>query len=589
MRPRSIRFRLMVVMICLATLPIIMVTGIAARNTRSSIEEEIIKANTSRMLWASQYLEELIHQIDRLFYSLQINQQLIDSFDGMDHPDVGAQYRAQRYIREVLTSAFYANSRRIDELTLFVKGSGKTVSVDYVSNGTVTSVDVGSSIWSRMLDEPINMYFRASPKGIYALHSINRFQDQEMLGGFAVRLNTDTWNELKGILLSEVESSVWVLNDEGEMVSDCDAMDIPHEIRLQLGSIQDSPSEPVLGKTKDYFYFIQRIGTGQLTVIKTIPSAMVSRSSRATIRAGIVTAGLFALLSILLSIFLSFRISQPIVSLAETMKKTQLHEFEWKPVHSYDEITLLEQCYNSMMQRIRDLVQTQYQREIELRNAQLMALQAQINPHFLNNTMSLIGGMALSKGVPDIYKIAKVVGDLMRYAMGGNNDLVTLEDELSHMRNYLFIQEHRFAERCTTIISVDERALDSEIPKFTLLPIVENAFEHGLHPKAGQWELQIRVKRIGHRIAFIVRDNGVGFTDERLREIRGELKTPLLTKASTWQMEPNTGKRRRGIGLKNVDTRLKLQFGSKNRVRVFSELGKGTVVVLTFPASGMEV
>ncbi|NMB00126.1 MAG: hypothetical protein GX971_01185, partial [Firmicutes bacterium] len=129
----------------------------------------------------------------------------------------------------------------------------------------------------------------------------------------------------------------------------------------------------------------------------------------------------------------------------------------------------------------------------------------------------------------------------------------------------------------------------SKVPKFTLLPIVENSFEHGLHPKEGQWNLEIRVKGIGDRVVFMVRDNGVGFTDERLRQVRRKLRVPLSVRASTLKMEPDTGKRRRGIGLKNVDTRLKLQFGGKHRVRVFSKLGKGTVVVLTFPASSVEV
>ncbi|MCL4516315.1 MAG: sensor histidine kinase [Firmicutes bacterium] len=586
MKRTSIRLRLMVLMICLTTLPVITVTWIATNNTRNSVEKEIINANNSRMMWADQYLNELIQQIDILFYTLQINQQLMASLNDIDIPDVKVQFRTQNYIRNTLASAFYANSRKVDNLTLYIHSNRKAFSVNFVSSGMISSLDIRNGAWSRMRNMPINMYFKQSGNGIYAFHSINRFEDRKLLGGLSVRINRDVWEEVSGILKSESESSVFLINDEGEMLSGSTKTEGSNEIQAQLRSLDLQHSELEFRKTKSYFYFMKRVGDGQLAIVKAIPLKTITQSARATITAGILTGSLFAAVSVLLSILVSLRISRPIVSLARTMRTATIHNFEMKPVQSRDEIGLLERGYNSMMQRIKKLIEDEYQKNIELKNAQLMALQAQINPHFLNNTLHLIGGMALSKNAPEIYRITWVIGDLLRYSISTEGDMVPLEDELKHMQNYIFIQEHRFAGRCTVTVSMDETVLDSKLPKFTIQPIVENAFEHGLQQKEGAWKVEIRIKRIGNRIGIMVKDDGVGLAEERLRQVRAELQGGLAIKGD-WT-GPDGSRKRRGIGLRNVNARLKFQFGNGYGARIFSKPKAGTLVLLVLPVSKEE-
>lgn len=212
-----------------------------------------------------------------------------------------------------------------------------------------------------------------------------------------------------------------------------------------------------------------------------------------------------------------------------------------------------------------------------------MALQAQINPHFLNNTLHLIGGMALSKNAPEIYRITRVIGELLRYSISTEGDMVPLKDELKHMQNYIFIQEHRFVGRCTVTVSMDETVLDSKLPKFTIQPIVENAFEHGLQQKEGAWKVEIRIKRIGNRIGIMVKDDGVGLAEERLRQVRAELQGGLAIKGD-WT-GPDGSRKRRGIGLRNVNARLKFQFGNGYGARIFSKPKAGTLVLLVLPVS----
>ncbi|MFC5401451.1 sensor histidine kinase [Cohnella soli] len=576
----SIRVKLMVMMICLTTLPVMTVTWIATNNTRSSVEKEILRANESRMMWADQYLDELTQQIDILFYTLQINESLMSAIMMTDDPNVGVQFRTQKTIRDTLTSTFHANSRKVDDLTLYNHADRKAFTVNYANSGLSSKLDITSGPWSRMLTTPVNMYFKQTGDGIRAYHSINRFEDRKLLGGLSVRIDRDVWEEVARILQSEAESSVFLLNDEGEPLSGSTSGAIGEEERGELLSEwRVSHSDLEFRRTANYYAFAKRVNDGQLTIIKAIPIRTVTASARATMKAGIVTGGLFAAASLLLSVLVSLRISRPIVSLARTMKMANVQNFALTSVRTRDEIGLLQHGYNVMMQRIKSLIESEYKQEIEVKNARLLALQAQINPHFLNNTLHMIGGMALSKDAPEIYRITRVIGDMLRYSISQEGDIVPIDRELSHIDNYLFIQEQRFIGRCAITVEKDERLQGAVLPKFTLQPLVENAFEHGLQKKEGAWRLRVRAFRIGDRVAVAIKDEGVGIAADKLADIREELRsgTPLQVRAT------ESLPRQRGIGLRNVDARLKLQFGPAYGVRLFGKEGEGSLVIAVMP------
>lgn len=600
----SLRLRLTVLMICLTVLPVATVTWLAANNTRSSVETEIVGADTSRMLWADQYMNELIEQIDVLFYTLQIDQELMRGLGDIDNPDPVVQFKTQEQLRDKLTSAFHANSRKIDDLTLYMQAYRKAFTVNYTTSGLISTLELDGGPWARIARGPVNMYFKQTPDGTYAYHGINRFEDRALIGGISVRIDREVWQEVGRILRSEPDSLVYVLNDEGELLSGSSEAPEDAELAALLRGPAPAYADMEFRETGHYFVFSKRIGDGQLAVLKAVPIASVSRSARPTIEAGIWTGALFAAASALLSVLVSLGVSRPIVRLARTMRTTPLQGFEAMSVRSKDEIGLLERGYNSLMERIRELIQDEYEREIEVKNAQLLALQAQINPHFLNNTLHMIGGMALKKKAPEIYEVTRVIGELLRYAIGSEARTVPIADELTHTRNYLFIQERRFAGRCEIELRSDPEALDGRLPKFTLQPVVENAFEHGLQRRPGAWRLDIRIRRVGGRIVLLVRDAGAGMTADELRRVRAELRAGneqrrgagrapagAAPAAALGQSRPDgpqperEPRRGSGIGLRNVDARLKLQFGPRYGLRVWSEAGSGTLVAIVAPAA----
>lgn len=583
MKRTSIRYRLTILMICLTALPVLTVTWIATMNTRTSLEKEIIEANRSRMMWADQYLDELIRQVDVLFYSLQINQELMDGVSTIGNQPSGLQYRTQKHIQDTLTSAYYANSKKIDELSLYTHLNQTVYSVNYVNSGLIYTLDIETGNWSRMLKGPERMYFKQSGSGIYAYHSVNRFEDRELLGGLAVRINKDVWEEVSRIIKSEEESSVFLINDEGEHLSGSTSGEEREELLKFLDEERTLGLDVEIHKTSNYYIFLKKVDNGELTLVKALPMTAITESTGKTVRAGIVTGMLFGAVSLLLAIAISLRISRPIVRLARTMRTAPIHQFELTSVQSKDELGLLERGYNSMMERIKELIENEYQKEIEVKNAQLLALQAQINPHFLNNTLNLIGGMALSKGAPEIYKVTKGIGDLLRYSISSGNVTATLLDELKHVRNYLFIQEQRYLGRCSIQIFHDGSGERLRLPKFTLQPVVENAFEHGLQPKEGSWQVEIRVKTVRERLLIMIKDDGVGMSKESLQAIRKELNEGSTSMTERPSSDSGVPKKQKGIGLQNVASRLKLQFGAGAAVRIYSREGNGTVVVLKVP------
>lgn len=576
MRGISIRFRLLVVIVLITVIPVAAITGIATKNTRNSVEQEVISANNSRMDWASQYLTELTEQLRSLFYTLQIDQGLSTSFADLGGADEEAQTNAHRYIKETLNSVFYANSHRVDQLTLYNHQNQTGFSVSFQDSGRLFPIDITSGAWERMVKEPVGLYFTSSPDGVYAFHSINRFQDQALVGGFSVRIRRRIWQDLASILVTEPESTLAVLNDEGNILftqtsefTDSFLENLSIEERSQSGHY----------RTEDFYYWLRPVADARLMIVKKLPVEVVQASASPIIKAGWLTGVVVAILAVALSIVVSFRFSRPIIQLARRIRSADVDAIGFNLDDKADEIGTLEQAYDAIIAQIKTLLQEEYKREIDLKDAQFKALQAQINPHFLNNTLNLIGGMALAKDAPEIYEVTQMIGDLLHYAISQNGDMATLREELDNLKNYTSIQQKRFASRCQVEIKVDPDLKDCLIPRFTLQPLVENAFEHGLQAKTGQWQVQVQVKRtFRNRILISICDNGVGIDADDLRRIRSRLH-----EKDYGTDEPKPPAKHRGIGLLNVDSRLKMHFGARSRLRIFSSKHSGTLVSFSIP------
>ncbi|MBR1638260.1 MAG: sensor histidine kinase [Treponema sp.] len=242
-----------------------------------------------------------------------------------------------------------------------------------------------------------------------------------------------------------------------------------------------------------------------------------------------------------------------------------------------DELDTLAENLNTMTEQIDVLIQKNMEEQKNFQKAEMKALQAQITPHFLYNTFDTIVWLAEEERVEEVVKITKAFSDFLRISLSRGHEWITIEQELEHIRNYLTIQKIRYADILSYTIDADEGLLDFKIIKLVLQPLVENAIYHGIKNKRGRGELTVRVHYAdeSHKtIQFTVEDNGAGFTEERLKEVRNELATG----------DRDSEKLSSVYGLYNVNKKLKLYYGGQTEgIQIESEAGKGSRISFTLP------
>ncbi len=267
-----------------------------------------------------------------------------------------------------------------------------------------------------------------------------------------------------------------------------------------------------------------------------------------------------------LSFFFSRSISRPIRELSESMGLVESGRLDIRvPVAGIAEIGRLDRSFNSMVGRIGSLIALTHEEEEKLRIAERKALEAQINPHFLYNTLSTIKAIAKLHGEAEILTIVSELGTLLRGSLGDMGPDATLGEGFTLVDSYLAIQRIRHGERLAVERRIDEAVLPVLAPKLIVQPLVENAIVHGLEPKLGEWRLLIEAFREDGKVTVRVRDNGVGFPE-------GLSLEGLVAEAGAAH-----------LGLYNVYRRLQLRYGDEASLSVESSPGLGATAVLRIP------
>jgi two-component system, sensor histidine kinase YesM len=273
-------------------------------------------------------------------------------------------------------------------------------------------------------------------------------------------------------------------------------------------------------------------------------------------------------LGVIASAYISQTVTNPIRSLQRLMRTVEKGNFEVAfPVTQTDEIGELGSNFNRMVVRIQELVQKVYQVEIRQREAELSALQSQISPHFLYNTLESIQMVMEMEDIERASTMISALSRMLRFA-ARRGDIVSVQDEVKHVSDYLYIQQMRFGSRCDYDIQMEEGISQYYTPKFILQPIVENAVRHVVEKTNSPTRLSIEIQKKESGIQFSVTDNGQGITKERLNHMIQQLMS---------------GEKSEGIGLQNVHSRVRLQYAEPYGIEITSEEGEGTRVVVLIP------
>lgn len=294
----------------------------------------------------------------------------------------------------------------------------------------------------------------------------------------------------------------------------------------------------------------------------------------------IISVSLSAFFAISLYFFLNNRLIHPIQILMNKMRKAANGYLEVKvaPTGS-DEIADLGQSFNIMLEKIKTLIDQSIKENEQVKIAELRTLQAQINPHFLYNTLESIIWMAEAEKKESVIQLVQALSRFFRLSLNKGFDWVSIQTELEHARNYLVIQQMRYHDILTYEIKVDLELQEYPILKMTLQPLIENAIYHGIKNKRGQGLVSIGGYADDTSIVLTVQDNGAGMTPERLAQLREELEQPAGSRSLLGNEQEG------GFGLLNVHHRIRLYFGPSYGVEMDSTYMEGSTFKIRIPKS----
>lgn len=431
-------------------------------------------------------------------------------------------------------------------------------------------------------DYGIKQYQYNPPEMVFSLHRpVYRIPDTELIGLMSIDVKLDFIQAICEQLFEKSSENIYVLDEQGNVVYS--------GIRNEWGKpLNEGWVSRILGQQgqkgtlewKDGKFsgieIFEKMETPYMnwTIVKQIPYDHLYRQARELTTINLAVFTLFLIIAIAATVWISIRFTRPIRKLIGYMNQIQTGNLDVAiNVRSNDEIGILARRFRIMMQTINDLILREYSLELANKTNELKALQAQINPHFLNNALQSIGTVAIQQGQMNIYSLISSLGKMMRYHMHTSETFVPLSKELDCVKAYLELQRQRFEDQLETCISAGPDVLSIEIPKMTLQPIVENYFKHGYKSEAGAHIVIECEKTEAGWLKISVSDSGKGMEPDQLADLNLKLERRLGVNIEE----------RETIGLVNVISRLKLYFGEHARIELANREPGGFQVVLWIP------
>jgi len=573
----SIRKKILVSMLAFTLIPILLVSIVAITITYKTMRDQLIYDHRMSSGWLQDRLAvENSDMMDR-FYEFEVDKDVKADILRWCTQDGSLDCSARWRIITVMNTVISMDSN-INSIELFNMAENEVLIAER-SGARVDESGERLTQWEQRGDAlQSNQAFLRSGNEILACHQIHRFDDKQPIALVVFHLRP---YHLEGIL-DEIktvpEETILVFNDQNEVM----VADYGTDWNMDTGLVEGIRRELAEGDRKeasydDQFWFYRSVSGGKMQILLTIPNQTIVDALFPTVASSIFVAIIAVLASVVCSVVYSKAISRPIRDLSEEMKTITLNEYSGSTLESReDEIGILQDSFNHMITRNKELIAQQYQAKLEKRNAQLRALQAQINPHFMYNTLQVIGGMALEKDAPEVYSVTLALSDILRYSLNFSKEMVCLEEEVEYLKSYVMIQNERFGGKVQLKLELEPDTRKCLIPKLILQPLAENSFEHGLLNKAGDWLLTVESHTTPEGDLLIcIKDNGIGFDSERLAQIREKIELDTVKAL-------NSGSH---IGLANVHARIKLRSAKEGHgVSIDSSPETGTTVSVRMPA-----
>ncbi|MCJ8011879.1 sensor histidine kinase [Paenibacillus sp. KQZ6P-2] len=563
MKFRSIRSRLIQFMLLATTIPLLLSISITYIHTKETIKEQALEENKHLIFQGKTNLNNYLDNINKASLVVYTDTNFLRNLRKIpdDYRAVAEVYTLLQNIQNTISGIdrIYLHNTQSNQSTLVTPDAvpkREYRTEPYVSTQPYQKYTTAVEPTHKSHDYG----FPPSPTSysenmVFTFHrTITNIPSEKVLGVLAIDVRLDGVAAICEQLFNKNNEQLVVVDQGGNIIYSGKDEQIGQKLqdKVVLEHIRQNQTSGSFeyGSAMHVFEKMQT-PYADWTIIKRIPNATLYERATQLTKINTVILVIALLVIIFGTLFISVRITEPIKRLTSYMNRIQSGQLnvdiDW---NSRDETGIMFARFRQMMDTINNLILREYRLELANKTNQLKALQAQINPHFLYNTLQSIGTLALQNNVPRIYALLSSLAKIMRYSMNNNDALVTLQEEAEHVRLYLDLQKERFGDQLAFTINLEPDTLSVPMPKMILQPLVENYFKHG---QSGQGRLDISsLMKPQGILVIVIENNGESIPPDKLKELNRQLSRQQNSDAQAeWTDED-------GIGLHNVLMRLQL-------------------------------
>ncbi|MFK0525529.1 histidine kinase [Paenibacillus illinoisensis] len=574
----SIRTKLIAFMLIATTLPLLASISMSFIQTKTALREQAVAENKRLIYQASTNLNNYVDNVARASLAVYSDPNFLRNLAKIpgDYRAVAEVYTTLQTIRSAVPDVFqlYLHSFAANQSTLIMSPFPKREERKQAYSDALHGKTGGESpdIWVESAHMSHTYGFKAASaddpaRTVITLHRVIKdVPSTERLGVLAIDLNMNTIAAICSRLYDPEKEQIYVVDGQNQIiyqgrseVSGTDQLRQEASRELDAARTGTGTSSTAAGhfEQEHSMYVYQQMGStfADWTIIKQIPNeTLYARATTLTWNNAMIAIAAL-LLVIVATLFISIRITGPLKQLMRYMNQIQAGRLHVDiRLKSQDEIGVLARHFRDMMDTVNNLILREYRLEIANKTNQLKALQAQIHPHFLYNTLQSIGTLALQHQGQRVYVLLSSLSKMLRYSMR-DQTRVTLREEAEHARLYLELQQERFGDRLEVQLDFAEDTLRTELPRMTLQPLIENYFKHGADIQPGKGFIRISSRRTSdHWIEIQLENNGPPIPEEKLSEIQGWLSL-IHTSSGLAAQDSDPSE---SIGLRNVMRRLQL-------------------------------
>lgn len=576
---------LIIVTMCIMVTVFYMVFHSRAFNERGKYEEE-------NLINMEAYLNSYLEEVDSIAKNVNYNYYLQDYLETVikeedDYVDSGIGKNMRSY--EMSSQAFSDTLlSRADISSIMIFGKKKMLLNRSMYTYQKVALDYSKLDWyAKAVAKPQDAiitgpnrhsFFDTDDEVISLSREVQSYENGTFRGVILINLNMNKITEICNSFQEKQENFICIINDKGELVYEqqngkerfaFDEKENRQELNTALGKTKESCFR-LNYRGEKYLVTRTDMKTTGWTLVSMVPYKSVMSETMAISGVMILAVAITLIVTLLLLNRILTGVVKPLKKLEKYMVQVNPDNMDQRmEIITDDEIGHLSMKFNQMMDRIRNLKEQVIKEQEDKRKYELQALQAQINPHFLYNTLDSIIWMAETND-SNIVAMTEALAKLFRISLNKGNEEISLERELEHVKNYLIIQSMRYADKFTYEISAEPGVERCRTIKLILQPIVENCIYHGIKKKRGTGKITIRAYRREQNLIIEVSDDGCGMPEEICRKILSdEIESENISGS--------------GIGVKNVNERIQLRFGKKYGLSYSSEEGVGTTVTYVLP------